>query len=186
MPFVQHMTSRNPVWMVPLALPIVLYASQSLDLAITFGIAVALVVPAVHSVSFFAERALPREVRLLPVLVLTATLITVWEMLILRFGVELTGRSAFMLEGITVSALVLSPTVAAPERESYAHRMKRAAGLSVGFLLGFVPVVVLRVLLGLSGYQYANSLFVGFLLLAVGRIAINLVRRRHATETGGR
>ena len=83
----RYIISKNPVWTVPLALPIVLFASQSPEWAVLFGISVAIVVPTVHLISYFVESSLPRMLRIIPVLVIAGTVVTIVELFAIRIGV---------------------------------------------------------------------------------------------------
>lgn len=174
--FVRHVTSRNPVWIVPLALPIVLYASTSVERAVLFAAAVVVTVPLSHAVSFFVERWLPRYLRMVPLLVVAAVVVTVFELLVLSFGYPLSDRSRYLLQALTVTGITVWPTGAAPLDESWPERLSVATGLAAGFLVGFVPIAAVRIVLSRVGYGYADALFVGFLLLAIGRAALNAYR----------
>jgi Na+-translocating ferredoxin:NAD+ oxidoreductase RnfE subunit len=174
----RHIVARNPVWMVPLGLPFVLYGGQSWTLAALFAGAVLLVVPLAHALSFFIERQLPHHARLLPVLLAAATCITVLQLILSASGIVLSDRQDLMVEALTVSGLVVWPTIAAPTDETFSQRMAVAVGIAVGFVAGFVPLATVRLLAAAGGYQLAVSAFGGFVLLAVGRMVISGLRRR--------
>ena len=180
--FFRHVTSRNPVWMVPLALPVVLYASQTVYLAVLFTALVAIAVPTVHGVSYFAERWLPRHLRLVSLLLVAAVVVTILERILQSLGDIVPQRTHSMIQALTVTAIMVWPTIAAPVEETFRHRMAVAAGLAAGFVVGFVPLAAVRILLSRGGYLFADTLFVGFLLLAVGRMAINLYRIHSGEE----
>ncbi|MFO8042501.1 MAG: Rnf-Nqr domain containing protein [Alkalispirochaeta sp.] len=182
--FARHMTTRNPVWMVPLALPFVLYASQSYDVAVLFSIAVVVIVPTVHAISFFAERWLPRHLRIIPVLLTAAVAVTVAEILLARLGQAASGRTGYMVQALAVAGITVWPAFSSPPGESFRHRLGVAGGLAAGFVLGFAPLAAVRIVLSRAGYMYADSVAVGFLLLALGRMGISVYRRYAAKPSG--
>ncbi|MCG8479952.1 MAG: hypothetical protein MI724_12710 [Spirochaetales bacterium] len=183
--FGRQLLSRNPVWVVPLALPIALFASQTVELAGLFAVLVLVVVPVTHGIAYFVEAWLPRYLRLVAVLIVSSTVLAVAEMVLHLVGWGIAGRSLYMMRAITVSGLVVWPTAAAPRDERFTDRLAVSFGLAVGFVIGFVPLAATRILFIRAGYRPADSVFMGFLLLAVGKIIIN-VYRRLAYDRGGR
>jgi Na+-translocating ferredoxin:NAD+ oxidoreductase RnfE subunit len=179
--FSRQVLSRNPVWMVPLALPIVLYASQSVRTALLFGAVIVVTVPVVHGISFFAERRLPRHLRIIPLLVISATILTLVELLLQRIGEPLPDRTRLLLRAVSVAGIMIWPTVASRAGETFRSRVAVAMGLAVGFLVGFAPLAAVRIALSRSGYVLADSVAIGFLMLAVGRAAINIQHNRSDT-----
>ncbi|MCG8477869.1 MAG: hypothetical protein MI724_02150 [Spirochaetales bacterium] len=183
--FGPQLLSRNPVWVAPLALPIALFASQTVELAALFAILVLVVVPLTHGISYFVEAWLPRYLRLVAVLIVASTVLAVAETVLRLGGWGIAGRSLYMMRAITVSGLVVWPTSVAPRDERFTDRLAVSCGLAVGFVIGFVPLAATRILFIGAGYRPADSVFMGFLLLAVGNIVIN-VYRRLATDQRGR
>ncbi|MDA3949094.1 MAG: hypothetical protein PF508_07685 [Spirochaeta sp.] len=166
----RYIVSKNPVWTVPLALPIVLFASQSPEWAVLFGVTVALVVPFVHVLSYFMESHLPRMLRIIPVLVIAGTVVTIVELFAIRAGVVPSDRMLLMLRAVSVSGIVIWPTIRAPRRERFVDRMQVVLGLTIGFVLGFALFSLIRFGIGQAGIGLANSVAMGFFLLAVGRM----------------
>jgi hypothetical protein len=171
------MTTRNPVWMVPLALPFVLFASQTYDEAVLFSITVLIAIPTVHGISFFVERWIPRHLRVIAVLLTAAVVMTIAEIVLVRIGYAPSQRTRYLLQALTVAGITVWPAFSSPAAESFRHRIGVAGGLALGFVLGFVPLAALRIALSRGGYVYADSVAVGFFLLALGRIAISVYRR---------
>ena len=174
--FVRQLVTRNPVWVVPLALPVTLFASQTTELAALFVILILIAVPVTHGISYFVEAWLPRYLRLVAVLIVASTVVSITEMILFLSGWGVTGRSLYMMRAITVSGLVVWPTSASPRGERFTDRLAVAFGLAVGFVIGFAPLAAARILLIRAGYRPADSVFMGFLLLAVGKIIINVYR----------
>ncbi len=183
--FSRHITTRNPVWMVPLALPFVLYAGQAYDLALLFAITVAITVPTIHGISFFVERRLPRHLRVVSVLLTGAVVVTIAEMVLVRLGQTPSDRTRYLIQALAVAGISVWPTFSSPAGESFPHRIAVAGGLAVGFVVGFAPLAAIRIALSRSGYHYADSVAVGFLLLAVGRMLISTYRRYGSGDAPG-
>ncbi|MEX2444895.1 MAG: Rnf-Nqr domain containing protein [Alkalispirochaeta sp.] len=175
--FTRHITTRNPVWMVPLALPFVLYAGQAYDVAVLFAMTVAVTVPTVHGISFFVERRFPRHLRVISVLLTAAVVMTISEMVLVRLGQVPSPRTRYLVQALAVAGITVWPAFSSSAEESFRHRMGVAGGLAVGFVLGFAPLAAVRIVLSRGGYRYADSVAVGFLLLALGRMIISAYRR---------
>lgn len=176
--FVRNLWTRNPVAVVPLALPIVLYGTQRVDTALLFGIGVPIVTLLVHALSWSAERILPRHARIVPVLMIAAAIVTLLELVVALFVGPVPVRSTYMVRAMVVSGMITWPTVASPRGERFADRMATVAGLGAGFLLGFVPLAMVRVGLNRAGFTLSDSLAIGFLLMAAVRIGMNIFRAR--------
>jgi hypothetical protein len=148
---------------------------------VLFGAIVMVTVPVVHGISFFVEGQLPRHLRIVPLLVIAATVITLVELVLQRIGEPLPDRTRLLLRAVTVTGIMIWPTVASRAGETYRSRMAVATGLAVGFVVGFAPLAALRIALSRSGYVLADSVAIGFLLLAIGRAAINIHHKRSET-----
>lgn len=168
--FTTYIATRNPVWVAPLALPIVLFGSQSIERAVAFAIIVAVTIPAVHLISFFAEAWLPRMLRIVPVLIIAAGVVTIVEAFALRAGVVQSDRFLLMLRATSVSGLVIAPTVRARPGERFIDRMQIVLGLTVGFVVGFAAFTAIRVGIVAAGYGIGQSVAAGFLILAAGKM----------------
>lgn len=176
-------TERNPVWVVPLALPIVLYAGQSLERALLFAGIVTVVLPSVHVISYFAESLLPRTLRIIPVLAVAGTVVTIVELFVLRAGVPATDRLVLIMRATSVSGIVIWPTIRAQEGERFVDRLEIVVGLLLGFLLGFTVFTAIRLVARNAGFGLANSVAFGFFILAIGRMGITA--RKRQTSRGG-
>jgi len=169
----EFVLNRNPVWVVPLALPLVLYGSGSVEQAVLFVMLVGIGVPVIHMVSFFAERWLPRMFRLVPVLIVAGTVFTVFEMVFLVPAEGVSERLLLMVRGASVSGIVIVPTIGSPEDERFIDRMRQVAGLTVGFVLGFVLFTAIRLGFTILVGRELQPVALGFFVLALGRIAWN-------------
>lgn len=170
-----HALRRNPVWMVPLGLPYVLATGANPAYGMLFSLVILFLVPLVHALSFPLERWLPYQLRLLPVLITAATVVTLAELLLSTAGIGLHPRNTLLLRALSVAPVSVAPTLASLRSETYLHRMSVAAGLAIGFAIGYLPVALARLVLAALGYGYADTVFVGFLILALGRLSINLM-----------
>lgn len=181
----RHMLRRNPVWMVPLGLPFVLATGSDPLYGVFVSLVTLVVIPLVHVVSLPLERWLPRQLRLLPVLITAATTITIVELALTASGVGLHPRSLLLLRALSVAPITTWPTVVSPRNEPYLHRLSVATGLGIGFALGYIPVALARLGLAALGYGFADTVFVGFLILGTGRLLINVLEQAAVSGTGG-
>jgi len=176
--FGRYVLSRNPVWGVPLALPIVFFAGQSLERAILFGALLVGVFIATQMLSFFAESVLPRMLRIVPALIIAGAVVTIAEVVLYRIGVSPGHRTLLMMRGIAVSGIMMWPTLRSPRGERFVDRMQVVFGLTAGFLGGFALFTAIRVTLSRAGFGIADSVAFGFFLLALGRIVIEWGKKR--------
>ncbi len=174
---VHHLFQKNPVWVAPMVLPVLLFGSGSMERALLFIILIGLGLPTVHVISFFIEAHLPRSFRLFSVLVVAASIFTVLEILFVPAGGDDPGaisRLTLLVRGLSVSGIVILPTVRAPRGERFSERIQHVLGLTLGFILGFVVFVALRLGLQQLAGREIQPVVAGFFLLAAGRIGYNL------------
>lgn len=177
------LVEKNPVWAFPLALPIVFFGSQSLERALLFAAIIAIVLPTVHTISFFVESLLPRMLRIIPVLVIAGSVVTIVELFVFHLGVADTHRLTLMIRATSVSGIVIWPTIRSRPGERFIDRVEVVFGLLLGFLLGFALFSAIRLSLGALEIGIANSVALGFFILAVGRIVLS--SRKVSKETNG-
>ena len=175
--FRETIRNRNPVWAVPSALPLVLFGSRTLSAAVVVSLAVLFIVPLTHAISFWVERHLSRDWRIMPPIVIAAALTVVGEPFLTLLVPEVSVRLALLLRALCVTGIVLQPVLDPSPQESFQERMVTVAGLVVGFLVGFAPYAAARIALLAVGYRAADSLVSGFLLFVVGKIVIEAARR---------
>lgn len=178
-------TERNPVWVVPLALPFVLYAGQSLERALLFAGIITVVLPSVHVISYFAESLLPRTLRIIPVLVIAGTVVTIVQLFVVQSGVPATDRLVLIIRATSVSGIVIWPTIRAPESERFLDRLETVIGLLIGFIVGFAVFTAIRLAARTAGIDLANSVAFGFFILAIGRMGL-IARQRQVSQGGDR
>lgn len=177
--FLLYLGVRNPVWIVPMALPIVLYGTQTGDRAILFGTVIALVMPMTHALSYPLERVFPRSHRLIPLLTIAAILVTIAELVIDVSGVAAGPRTILLLRSLVVSGLLLYPGVAVRNEvtgERFSDRMLRVGSTTAAFLAGFAVFYVVRSIASVPFGPLTDTVAGGFLILAVGRMAIRAIR----------
>ncbi len=169
-------TERNPIWMIPLALPLALHASQGTELAVVFSIAVSVVILVSVAVTAGIERWVPQDYVLVTLVVVAATVVTVVELVLGVLGVPLSRLSTYLLRSVAVCGLLVHPGAIGRRREPFTPRMVRVMGLALGFVLGLALLTAGRQLLRAAGVSTYQSVAVGLFLLALGRIVINAIR----------
>lgn len=164
---------RNPVWVTPLALPVVLFASTSWDTAILFAVALPVVVMVAHLVAIPVERWLAPDLAIVAILVAGGISVTFAEWVTYALGIVPAYRSILLFRAISVSGIMLWPIFAGFRGEAASLRLHRVAGLVLGFALGLVLLTLIRTSLISVGFIQAGSLPFGLFLLALGRILVN-------------
>lgn len=177
-------TARNPVWVVPLALPIALFASTSWEMTLLFSVGVSVTVLSTHLLAIPVERWLPPDLAVVAMLLAGGVVITLTERVLYVFGVVPAARPLFLFRAITVSGVMLWPALIGNRGEPAARRMNRVVGLIFGFVTGLVLLTLVRTSLLRYGFIPAASLPFGLIVLAVGRMLANqfVIRRERAGE----
>lgn len=165
--------TRNPVWIMPLALPIVLFASGSWDMTILFAVAVPIMLIVTHLVALPFERWLPPDLEIVAMLVTGGVVITLAEQVLYMLGIVLATRPLLLFRAVSVSGVMLWPALIGTRAEPASRRLNRVLRLSLGFALGLILLAALRVPFVLGGFVPAGSVAGGLLLLAFGRVVIN-------------
>ncbi len=173
---------RNPVWIVPLALPIVIYGSQTLRRALLFAVIIAIVVPLTHILWALIERSFPRALRLVPLLVIAALLLTIVEVILNLSGIYVSPRSLVLIRSLSVSGLLLYPAMISARDDLVSSHLRRVAGITIGFLAGFLLFALMRSLFSLALGSFPSTIAGGFFILAFGRIVINLIHEAQRTR----
>lgn len=173
-----HVGPRNPVWIVPLSLPIALFASASVEWALLFGWFVPAAVVVSHAAGATVERWIPRRLRLPGFMLLAAIIVTLLELLVQRSGARLESLSLLMVRATTVSGVMVWPALVAGPRELWRERMTRAVGVSLGFVVGLTVLALVRRAAGALGIGGGDTVALGFLVLALGRIGLTALRGR--------
>lgn len=171
----EQILNRNPVWVIPLALPLVIFGSESLQRALLFVMILGIGLPVIHMISFFAEGRVPRMIRLIPVMIVAAAVFSALEMIFLVPTAQESQRLLLMVRGAAVSGIVIVPTIRSQPGERFTERMQHVIGLTIGFLLGFVLFTALRLGVSFMVGDAVSSVAAGFFILALGRIAWNAV-----------
>ncbi len=178
----EQVLQRNPVWVMPLALPLVIFGSESFDRALLFVMVLGIGLPVIHMVSFFAEGRLPRMLRIIPVVIVAAAVFSVLEMVFLVPSSQENQRLLLMVRGATVSGIVIVPTIRSRPGERISERMQHVIGLTLGFLLGFALFTIMRLGVQFLVGEAVSSVAAGFFILALGRIAWNAVHTERETQ----
>ncbi len=180
-------TVRNPVWVVPLALPIVLFASTTWEMTLLFSVAVPLVVILTHAVSYPLERWFPPDLSFMVTLLTAGIVVTLAERVLYAFGIVLPGRPLYIFRAIAVSGVMLWPAFIGTRDEPFLRRIYRVTGLAFGFMLGLLVLAIVRTLLISRGFTPAGAVSFAFLVLALGRMAVNqvVILREDRRERGG-
>lgn len=173
-----HLGPRNPVWVVPLALPLAIFASGELNRALLFVWLLPAAVVLAHAIAAVVEPWVPRRLRIAVMAIVAAAVVTVAEVILRRTQIGSTSETLLMVRLIAVSGAMVWPALAAHSDEGWRVRFLRAVGVAVGFAVGLTILTAARLSLAAIGLQPGDSVAVGFLVLAAGRIVVFMIRDR--------
>ncbi|TVR67448.1 MAG: hypothetical protein EA427_13755 [Spirochaetaceae bacterium] len=179
-------TARNPVWVVPLALPIALFASTTWEMALLFSIGVSVTVIVTHILAIPVERWLPPDLAIVAMLITGGVVITLAERVLYVSGIVPAARPLFLFRAISVSGVMLWPALIGSRTEPVTRRLNRVIGLVLGFVLGLLGLTLLRTSLIAYGFIPAGSLPFGLVVLALGRMAANRFMEVSRERRGGK
>ena len=187
---------ENPILVQALGMCPTLAVSNSAVNALTMGLATATVLLASAVVISILRRIIPAQVRLACFVLVIATFVTVTDMLIEAFALDLHRALGAFLPLIVVNCMILSRIELMASRRALHIAVLDAIGMGAGFLLSLLALGSVRELLGRGsffGLQVMPASFEpwqvmqlpggGFFTLAALVIVFHLIdRRRRAGE----
>lgn len=177
--FLTQTLRRNPVWMIPVALPFAVYASSSLSALALFSVLFVTVLPAAEALAALVEPSLPRSTRRFAPLMIAAVLVTVVEIVLVRVGGGMDLRTLLFLRALPVCTTTLSSL---PRRETgpvpIGPRVVHTFAGALGIALGTIALAAVRLPLAALGVDLLISASGAFLVLAAGRSVINVATIR--------
>ena len=160
------------MWVVPIALPAALYASEDPGLAFIFALTMLIVAPGAQMLLGVFGAALPRVARLPTLVVIASGLLAVVELLLqLVLGVPAVS-DATMVRALAVSGVVIRPEIATDHPSDTTGAVRSALGLAAGFALGLAMLTAIRAGVAALGVADAGGLPIAFLILAAGHTVL--------------
>jgi Na+-translocating ferredoxin:NAD+ oxidoreductase subunit E len=187
---------ENPILVQALGMCPTLAVSNTAANALTMGLATASVLLASALVISLLRNLIPPQVRLACFVLVIATFVTLTDMLIEAFALQLHRNLGAFLPLIVVNCMILSRIEIMASRQAPPVAVLDALAMGGGFLLGLLALGSLRELLGqgaLFGAQVMPAAFEpwqvlqlpggGFFTLAALVLGFRLLDRRRAAET---
>lgn len=182
---------ENPILVQALGMCPTLAVSNTATNALTMGLATASVLLASALVISSLRHVIPRQVRLACFVLIIATFVTLTDMLIEAFALQLHRNLGAFLPLIVVNCMILGRIEATASRRPPPIAALDALGMGGGFLLGLLALGSVRELLG-RGELFGASLMPagfepwqvmqlpggGFFTLAALVLAFHLLDRR--------
>ena len=188
---------ENPILVQALGMCPTLAVSNSAVNALTMGLATATVLLASAVVISILRRIIPAQVRLACFVLVIATFVTVTDMLIEAFALDLHRALGAFLPLIVVNCMILSRIELMASRRALHIAVLDAIGMGAGFLLSLLALGSVRELLGRGsffGLQVMPASFEpwqvmqlpggGFFTLAALVIVFHLIDRRRRVGEG--
>ena len=185
---------ENPILVQALGMCPTLAVSNTATNALTMGLATASVLLASAVVISSLRRIIPRQVRLACFVLVIATFVTLTDMLIEAYALDLHRNLGAFLPLIVVNCMILSRIEIMASRQGATVAALDALGMGGGFLLGLLALGSLRELLGqgaLFGVALMPASFEpwqvmqlpggGFFTLAALVLAFSVLDRRWRT-----
>ncbi len=182
---------ENPILVQALGMCPVLAVSNTATNALTMGLATASVLLASSIVISSLRHIIPPQVRLACFVLVIATFVTLTDLLIEAFALELHRALGAFLPLIVVNCMILSRIELVASRQRLSVAASEALGTGAGFLIGLLALGSLRELLGqgeLFGQRVLPEAFQtwqvmqlpggGFFTLAGLVIVFSLIDRR--------
>jgi Na+-translocating ferredoxin:NAD+ oxidoreductase subunit E len=139
---------ENPILVQALGMCPTLAVSNTATNALTMGLATASVLLASALVISSLRRIIPRQVRLACFVLVIATFVTLTDMLIEAFALDLHRNLGAFLPLIVVNCMILSRIEIMASRQAPPVAALDALGMGGGFLLGLLALGSVRELLG--------------------------------------
>jgi len=139
---------ENPILVQALGMCPTLAVSNTATNALTMGLATASVLLGSALVISLLRHVIPRQVRLACFVLVIATFVTLTDMLIEAYALELHRNLGAFLPLIVVNCMILSRIEIMASRQAPSVAALDALGMGGGFLLGLLALGSLRELLG--------------------------------------
>lgn len=189
--FRKGILQENPILVLLLGMCPALAVTTSLNNALGMGLAVIAVLSASNVVVSLLRNLIPTNVRIPSYIVIIATFVTMIQMLMQAFFVEIYEALGIFLPLIVVNCIILGRAEAFANRNTVWHSLADALGMGIGFTFGLCLLAALREALGagtlmgvpLFGEAFQPALIMllppgAFLGLGALLGVVNLIRRR--------
>lgn len=143
--------TENPVFVLMLGLCSTLAVTTKVENAIIMGICLTIVLILSNTIISILKKLIPESVKIPTYILIIGTMVTILEILLEKYAVELYNVLGIYLPLIVVNCIVLGRAINVASRESVLNSMKDGFFIGLGYLFSLVVIALIREVLG-TGY----------------------------------
>ncbi|QRN86336.1 electron transport complex subunit E [Clostridia bacterium] len=156
--FTKGIFKENPIFVLLLGMCPTLAVTTSVNNAIGMGLSVIAVLTASNIVVSLLRNIIPDSVRIPSYIVIIATFVTMIEMLVHAFFVELYSSLGIFLPLIVVNCIILGRAEAFANKNTVTDSIFDALGMGIGFTMALIILSTFREVLGAGSFM-GHALF---------------------------
>lgn len=143
--------TENPVFVLMLGLCSTLAVTTKVENAIIMGICLTIVLILSNTIISILKNLIPESVKIPTYILIIGTMVTILEILLEKYAVQLYNVLGIYLPLIVVNCIVLGRAINVASRESVLNSMKDGFFIGLGYLFSLVVIALIREVLG-TGY----------------------------------
>lgn len=143
--------TENPVFVLMLGLCSTLAVTTKVENAIIMGICLTIVLILSNTIISILKKLIPESVKIPTYILIIGTMVTILEILLEKYAVELYNVLGIYLPLIVVNCIVLGRAINVASRESVLNSIKDGFFIGLGYLFSLVVIALIREVLG-TGY----------------------------------
>lgn len=143
--------TENPVFVLMLGLCSTLAVTTKVENAIIMGICLTIVLILSNTIISILKKLIPESVKIPTCILIIGTMVTILEILLEKYAIELYNVLGIYLPLIVVNCIVLGRAINVASRESVINSIKDGFFIGLGYLFSLVVIALIREVLG-TGY----------------------------------
>lgn len=143
--------TENPVFVLMLGLCSTLAVTTKVENAIIMGICLTIVLILSNTIISILKKLIPESVKIPTYILIIGTMVTILEILLEKYAIELYNVLGIYLPLIVVNCIVLGRAINVASRESVLNSIKDGFFIGLGYLFSLVVIALIREVLG-TGY----------------------------------
>lgn len=143
--------SENPVFVLMLGLCSTLAVTTKVENAIIMGICLTIVLTISNVIISILKKLIPESVKIPCYILIIGTIVTILEILLQKYALELYNVLGIYLPLIVVNCIVLGRAINVASRESIINSLKDGIIIGIGYLFSLIIIALIREVLG-TGY----------------------------------
>lgn len=146
--FINGLIKENPVFVLILGICPTLAVTKTLESALGMGFALLFVLIFSNLIISLIKRIVPSEIRIPVYIVIIATFVTIIEMLMKAYFLNLASQLGIFLSLIVVNCIVLGRAEGFASKNNPLLALVDAIGVGLGFLFALIIISAIREILG--------------------------------------